>query len=92
MRHHGIEPTTTTTNQMTSMSLTIQARYYALLVTAIGYCVDWWPETIGVYLAWHILGSSSSPPSAAMDIHQLHDELRAEYQRIMSDNDMDDVS
>lgn len=76
-----------------SLRITLNARFYALLVTAFWFTALQFPQVVTFYLCWHILSSNNVDMAAhqwqQQDMHQLHQALRAEYEQIMASDSSD---
>ena len=73
-------------NETTRLCVTVNTRFYALLVTAFWYLIFWFTEALALYVCWHtlvVVGTTpcTSTKSPWQDVHQ---ELWNEYEQIMS--------
>ena len=83
-----------------SLRITLNARFYALLVTAFWLTALQFPQAMTFYLCWHILSSNVEMTThhhqwqqqQQQDMYQLHQALRAEYEQIMASDDDDGSS
>ena len=80
-------------NQQTkSLCVTVNARFYALLAAAVWCLIQWLPETLGIYICWHVLQTTTAINNVGVswqEVRRIRQELQVEYEQIMSDGTND---